>query len=1214
MKKLFTTWLLLAIAVMGFQAKADLWLIGALSQYGWVPNQGEQFTLVSGNDYTLDLNVTSTGEKYFALTTQLASTADDWDAIKPYRFGGQGYTVTLGQDLTLVAGVDNSPKVTIPAVGVYTIKFNTSTGVINITRKEGDDTPEFVMPDFCTWQEGKNFVYIEDTNNWGASGINVYTWGGYDNGGWPGQANVNATPVGQYNGHNVYLFDAPTAAPTNLIISNNGNNRYTGADLTWKTGGYYNAGGMQGVVEQTTPTEPAWYIAGSFTDWANGKKEMTKGADGSFSITVEGIEDGAEFKFIDQDNKWYGGNTEGAEGNYGVHKDWCTDITLTQGDAGSNFQVTGQGDLTFTIKDGKLSITGWEEAPQPEAALYIAGSFTNWEEGKVAMTKGETAYTYTIEGAKEGDEFKFIDETNTWFGSEAEGENFWLNAEVSEANLVSPGKNFYINGAGDLVVTVDLEKKTVSVTGFEVAPEPEAALYIAGSFTNWEEGKVAMTKGETAYTYTIEGAKEGDEFKFIDETNTWFGSEAEGENFWLNAEVSEANLVSPGKNFYINGAGDLVVTVDLEKKTVKVTGFEVAPEPEKKLYVLGDFQEWKPNAGQELTYDENTKLFGGKVTLAEEGYIKFATKLQETEEWGDLDEYLIGAVSEGDFVMQEEYLGHKIDIVAKGQAIKLPAGEWTLSVDVENDSLVITGTWPVTPEPEVALYIAGSFTNWEEGKVAMTKGETAYTYTIEGAKEGDEFKFIDETNTWFGSEAEGENFWLNAEVSEANLVSPGKNFYINGAGDLVVTVDLEKKTVKVTGFEVAPEPEKKLYVLGDFQEWKPNAGQELTYDENTKLFGGKVTLAEEGYIKFATKLQETEEWGDLDEYLIGAVSEGDFVMQEEYLGHKIDIVAKGQAIKLPAGEWTLSVDVENDSLVITGTWPVTPEPEKKFYIAGSFTDPQWEEGKLEMTEGEDGAFSIEVKGVKAGDQFKFIDQDNVWYGGNTEGAEGNYGVHPEWCTDIELTAGDSGSNFEIVNDAKGDLTFTIKDGKLTITGWDETPVEPAKLYVLGDFQEWKPNAGQEMTYNEETKVYTVELTTEAEGCIKFTTQLSETEEWTIDEYLWGAESEGDFVLTDELVGQELTLKAKGEAFKIAAGKWAITADLENGKVIFAKAGDPVVRGDVNGDGVVSGADVTALYNNLLDETPVNGDPDVNGDGVVSGADVTALYGILMEAE
>ena len=55
----------------------------------------------------------------------------------------------------------------------------------------------------------------------------------------------------------------------------------------------------------------------------------------------------------------------------------------------------------------------------------------------------------------------------------------------------------------------------------------------------------------------------------------------------------------------------------------------------------------------------------------------------------------------------------------------------------------------------------------------------------------------------------------------------------------------------------------------------------------------------------------------------------------------------------------------------------------------------------------------------------------------------------------------------------------------------------------------------------------------------------------------------------------------------------------------------VLRGDVNGDGVVSGADVTALYNVLLDNAIVSGDADVNGDGVVSGADVTALYNLLL---
>ena len=56
---------------------------------------------------------------------------------------------------------------------------------------------------------------------------------------------------------------------------------------------------------------------------------------------------------------------------------------------------------------------------------------------------------------------------------------------------------------------------------------------------------------------------------------------------------------------------------------------------------------------------------------------------------------------------------------------------------------------------------------------------------------------------------------------------------------------------------------------------------------------------------------------------------------------------------------------------------------------------------------------------------------------------------------------------------------------------------------------------------------------------------------------------------------------------------------------------PTKRGDVNGDGVVSGADVTSLYGYLLDNTAVAGNADVNGDGVISGADVTALYEILL---
>ena len=56
----------------------------------------------------------------------------------------------------------------------------------------------------------------------------------------------------------------------------------------------------------------------------------------------------------------------------------------------------------------------------------------------------------------------------------------------------------------------------------------------------------------------------------------------------------------------------------------------------------------------------------------------------------------------------------------------------------------------------------------------------------------------------------------------------------------------------------------------------------------------------------------------------------------------------------------------------------------------------------------------------------------------------------------------------------------------------------------------------------------------------------------------------------------------------------------------------VVPGDVNGDGFVTSADVTALYNWLLSDDNsalVNGDQD--GDGNITAGDVTMVYNILL---
>ena len=59
-------------------------------------------------------------------------------------------------------------------------------------------------------------------------------------------------------------------------------------------------------------------------------------------------------------------------------------------------------------------------------------------------------------------------------------------------------------------------------------------------------------------------------------------------------------------------------------------------------------------------------------------------------------------------------------------------------------------------------------------------------------------------------------------------------------------------------------------------------------------------------------------------------------------------------------------------------------------------------------------------------------------------------------------------------------------------------------------------------------------------------------------------------------------------------------------------GAPIVPGDVNGDGFVTSADVTAIYDVLLGtDNQFEATADVNGDGYVTSADVTAVYDILL---
>ena len=96
-----------------------------------------------------------------------------------------------------------------------------------------------------------------------------------------------------------------------------------------------------------------------------------------------------------------------------------------------------------------------------------------------------------------------------------------------------------------------------------------------------------------------------------------------------------------------------------------------------------------------------------------------------------------------------------------------------------------------------------------------------------------------------------------------------------------------------------------------------------------------------------------------------------------------------------------------------------------------------------------------------------------------------------------------------------------------------------------------------------------------------------------------------------------TVDQNGLVTAKSAGSAIITATTADGTnysascLLTVTKGDGI-PGDVNGDGVVTAADVTALYEVLLNNNYTNAKNwDQNGDGNITAADVTAVYDVLL---
>ena len=183
---------------------------------------------------------------------------------------------------------------------------------------------------------------------------------------------------------------------------------------------------------------------------------------------------------------------------------------------------------------------------------------------------------------------------------------------------------------------------------------------------------------------------------------------------------------------------------------------------------------------------------------------------------------------------------------------------------------------------------------------------------------------------------------------------------------------------------------------------------------------------------------------------------------------------------------------------------------------------------------------------------------------------------------------------------------------------------PETVYILGEVNEqgWAPNAGTPMEYDAEKNVYTATVTLNGRNSgynyFSFTTRVAENDDqggWDyILPYRFGAVSDGDFLVTDEMLGIELSMEKNGDSYKTPAGEYKLTVDLANMKLIIEKVTQDhgYELGDVNHDEAVNIADVTALIDYLLGSgSACEICANVNGDEGINIADVTALIDKLL---
>lgn len=598
----------------------------------------------------------------------------------------------------------------------------------------------------------------------------------------------------------------------------------------------------------------------------------TFAATGEFTIsTVKGPWDG--------DNSW-------KSGAYTLDGNWTTNETSATANLKkeyNNIPAAKSGEeVTYKVKEDLSTIEATFSNAEVVEYYFIHGQIcgdSKW--GTYPLTLKDGNYELTADFVP--GEFGIRVATDKE-GTQA-NQTKWIGgaAQISKENTsyeFKEGGNSRNDLTGNFTVVYNPTAQTIIFNGTAVAPQEPDALYLLGTYNNWDpQNPNAMTKDGKKFTIeSVEFPAGADSdkafFGFSSDKGDW-NANVNPNRYGPSAQDAPATLDTPlevvkSENSWAIEPGTYSFTVDFSATpiTVTITGKPTPPVPvvPENLYLLTNADKWNTESPSQFTKTEDVFTLND-ITMSEEiNYFNFSTITgADFDAISAADRY--GAATNDETVdpgTPTAVTRYPVNVSAIGcKSFAVPAGIYSFIIDFTGENPVMTITKKeivVDPTPE-ALYIIGTFNSWTpDSAVEMTKEEKTFVInqielTANPGADNDNtyFTFITKTADSFdglvgtnGYGAPTENAPVQLEVANplteytiSSVIDCGNHEWMATAGLYDITVSFEEETPVMIITKSIPEAVETLETV---------EGEAVYFN----LQGAKVANPENGiYIRVA---------------------------------------------------------------------------------------------------------------------------------------------------------------------------------------------------------------------------------------------------------------------------------------------------------------------------------------------------------------------------